>query len=586
LRPTNLKYLWADLIVEELVRCGVTVFCISPGARSTPLVLAAAEHNAVETVVHLDERGAAFYAVGYAKSTGRPAALICTSGTAVANCYPAVIEASASATPLVVLSADRPIELRDAGANQTIDQVGIFGKYTRWSFDLPSPNRDLPAEFVLTTVDQLAYRATRAPAGPVQLNCMFAEPLTPETDDSIPPGYLNGIDGWMQRTAPFTNYAIHRSLPDDVSLSEVSSALLNSKRGVIVAGSLDCRSNVGAVFNLASNLRMPLLADISSGLRFCESTRSNLVTHYDLFLRDEWSASNHQPDLVLHLGGPVVSKALMAYVNGSSAQHIVVERTPFRRDPGHTVAFRVEMEPLDFCERFASIKSTGDSGLLHRFRRADAASSQFLRDFDLISQMTSEFAVAYHLLGMLPSDSGLFLANSLAIRAADGCGMTGTKLIGVGVNRGASGIDGNLAAAVGFARGLGRRTALLIGDLALVHDISSLLLAKRSHVPVTIVLLNNDGGGIFSFLPIAKYRKHLDRFFEAPHGLDFRDAASLFDLRYFHPETVSQFRDCVAEAFDLTENSIVEVRIDRNGSPAVHQDIWNGAGEAASEALR
>lgn len=585
MKSPNIKYLWADLIIEELTRCGVSKFCISSGSRNSPLVLAAAENSKAETVVHLDERGAAFYALGCAKANGQPAVLICTSGTAVANYLPAVIEASTSSVPLIILSADRPVELRDTGANQTIDQVGIYGKYTRWSFDFPSPSYEVSAEFVLTTVDQMVYRAKRAPAGPVQLNCMFAEPLTPEADDSIPPGYPERIAGWNKADTPYTDYVPSRFVPVDSSLNSVRAALMRSKRGVIVCGRLDCFSDKSSIIKLAENLRMPPLADISSGLRFGNLSSDNLVTHYDLFLREALFTDSHRPDLILHFGGPVVSKVLNRYLEASSAEHIVVNRTPFRQDPGHSVKLRVEMEPGQFCETMADFEMSNDSDLLVALGKADVICSDCLGKLDLVNDLTNEFAVAFHLLKMLPDDSGLFLANSMPVRDADGCGITGPQSIHVGVSRGASGIDGNIATAVGFANGLGRRTTLLIGDLAFVHDINSLLLARNSPVPVTIVLLNNDGGGIFSFLPIAECGRHYEEFFGTPHGLDFKHAVSLFELEYFHAETVSQLREYAARSFEMPRSSVIEIKTERAQNLAQHQRIWRSVTESIREDL-
>jgi len=579
LKHANIKYLWTDLIIEELIRCGVRKFCISPGSRHTPLVLSAAENSRAETMVHPDERGAAYYAVGYAKATGCPAALVCTSGTAVANYLPAVIEASTSSVPLIILSADRPVELRDAGANQTIDQTGIYGKYVRWSFDLPSPNSEVPAEFVLTTVDQMVYRARREPSGPVQLNCMYAEPLTPEADDSIPHGYMDRVGGWRERDAPFTDYLPSRMEPDDASLDKVRSLLKRAERGLIVCGRLGCSGSEG-ILRLAERLGMPLLADISSNLRFGDAPKDNLITHYDLILREDRFAEKHKPDLILHLGGPVVSKVLNRYLEDSRAEHIVVDRTPFRQDPGHSVRLRVDMEPGRFAGHIADLKSDRSSDLLPVFRRADAICSGVLAKLEPVNHLDNEFVVAYHLLMMLPDDSGLFLANSMPVRDADACGVAGSQSIHVGINRGASGIDGNIAAAFGFANGLRKRVVLLIGDVAFVHDINSLLLAKKSSVPVTIVLFNNDGGGLFSFLPIAKYGKHFEQFFGAPHGLDFRHAASLFELEYFHPESISQLRDCAAKAFEMPRSSLIEVNTDRERNHVQHREIWGSVAEA------
>ena len=216
----GLNRIWSGLVIEELVRCGVTTLCISPGSRSAPLVIAAAENTRACTLIHTDERGAAFCAMGYAKATGRPAALICTSGTAVANYFPAVIEASQSAVPLLILSSDRPVELRDTRSPQTINQVNIFGDYLRWHFDLPAPDTAVLPSFLLTTVDQAVYRAVNRPAGPVQINCQFREPLISDLGKESWGTHLSVLDPWQKRGGPFTTYAKSESIPSLV-LQEV-----------------------------------------------------------------------------------------------------------------------------------------------------------------------------------------------------------------------------------------------------------------------------------------------------------------------------------------------------------------------------
>jgi 2-succinyl-5-enolpyruvyl-6-hydroxy-3-cyclohexene-1-carboxylate synthase len=238
------------------------------------------------------------------------------------------------------------------------------------------------------------------------------------------------------------------------------------------------------------------------------------------------------------------------------------------------------MEPAHFCEHLAGFESDHDSTILPVFRDLDSVLAEFLGGMDSEGDIEDEFSVVYHLLAHLPADTGMFLGNSMSIRDADSCGMTGSHEIRIGTNRGASGIDGNIATAVGFASGLGKRTTLLIGDLAFLHDINSLVLASRSRVPVTIVLLNNDGGGLFSYLPIAEYRKHFERFFGAPHGLDFAHAAALFNLEYSKPTTISQFRDCLGRAFAAERSSIIDIRMDRDSSFARHQTVWEKAAEA------
>src|SRR5215210_6586165 len=267
--------LWAYLIVEELLRCGVDFFCVAPGSRSTPLVAALAANEKARTLVHFDERGTAFAALGYARATGRPAAWITTSGTAVANGLPAVVEASTDGVPMILLTADRPPELRQTGANQTIDQPDIFGDYVRWRFDLPAPDPGIDPAMVLTTVDQAAYRASRAPQGPVHLNLMFREPFLLEGDEDA----LSGPSSWERSDEPYTRYAATKPAVDGMEIHKLWETLRPVRRGLVVAGRLASRKQGEAVLRLAEVLGWPLLPDIGSQVRLGADSQG-LVPHY------------------------------------------------------------------------------------------------------------------------------------------------------------------------------------------------------------------------------------------------------------------------------------------------------------------
>src|ERR671920_355220 len=270
--------LWANLIVEELVRCGVDFFCVAPGSRSTPLVAALAANDRARSLVHFDERGTAFAALGYARATGRPAAWITTSGTAVANGLPAVVEASTDGVPMILLTADRPPELRQTGANQTIDQPDIFGDFVRWRFDLPAPDPGMDPAMVLTTVDQAAYRAGRAPHGPVYLNLMFREPFLSDPEDEH---VLSGPSSWAQSDEPYTRYAATKSAVDWMGIQGLWETLRPVRRGLVVAGRLASRKQGEAVMRLADALGWPLLPDIGSQVRLGVV---GLASHYDALL--------------------------------------------------------------------------------------------------------------------------------------------------------------------------------------------------------------------------------------------------------------------------------------------------------------
>ena len=338
--------LWADLIVEELLRCGVGLFCVAPGSRSTPLVAALAANHKAESIVHFDERGTAFAALGYARATRLPAAWITTSGTAVANGLPAVVEAATDGFPMILLTADRPPELRQTGANQTIDQPDIFGDFVRWRFDLPAPSLDIDPATVLTTVDQAVYRALRAPSGPVHLNLMFREPLIPGPgEDGEAP---SGPDRWREKDGPYTRYAATKPAVGGAGIGALWEELRPVRRGLVVAGRLASREQGEAVEKLALSLGWPLLPDVGSQVRL-GGDRGN-VAFYDALLADEAFAGGHEPEAVLHVGGRSLSKRLEGFVvRGRPDPYMVVRENPFRLDPGHRVTHSVETDVVDFC---------------------------------------------------------------------------------------------------------------------------------------------------------------------------------------------------------------------------------------------
>ena len=580
----NLNRLWADLVVEELVRSGVGCFVLAPGSRSAPLVAAVAAHPQARHRMHFDERGTAFFALGYARAVGRPAAWITTSGTAVANGFPAVVEASVDGVPLLLLTADRPPELRGTGANQTIDQVKLFGDYVRWQFDLPAPTTDVRPEALLTTIDQAVYRMRRAPAGPVHLNAMFREPLAPERDGQDYHDYLAGLEVWGEQETPYTRYAA--SAPT-TSLDEVEAiweALRTVERGLLVAGRLPTSASHEAVRRLARGLGWPLLPDVGSGLRLGEGA-SGSVPYYDVLLASEAFASMHPPEAVLHVGGRSTSKRLLQFLDRHRpSPYVVVRESPERLDPNHQVTRYAEADVGRFCERLGDVVAqrpgSGSAAWQRSWQEASAAAGRALEHAFGEDDGLSEPAVARLISKSIPETHGLCLASSMPVRDMDAFAAPGGPNVPVASNRGASGIDGTVATAAGFAEGLGRPATLLIGDLALLHDLNSLALLRADGPPVVVVVLNNDGGGIFSFLPIAKHPEVFEPYFGTPHGLTFEAAARLFGLAYHHPVTAEGFERTYTSACGSGASALIEVTTERAANRALHGRLAEAVAEA------
>ena len=560
--------LWAYLIVEELLRCGVGFFCVAPGSRSTPLVAALAASEKARSLIHFDERGTAFAALGYARATGRPAAWITTSGTAVANGLPAVVEAATDGVPMVLLTADRPPELRQTGANQTIDQPDIFGDYVRWRFDLPAPDPDIDPAMVLTTVDQAAYRASRTPQGPVHLNLMFREPfLSGPEDEDIP----SGPASWVQGDEPYTRYAATKPAVDEMEIYRLWETLRPVKHGLVVAGRLTSRKQGEAVLRLAGTLGWPLLPDLGSQVRLGSE---GIAAHYDALVAGDSFAGSHVPEAVVHVGGRSLSKRLEQFLASSRPDpYVVVRENPFRLDPAHRVTHSVEANVLDFCtalvwaatEAPPAMNPLWTAGWLE-------ASEEVARHLEgIFSGEPNEPLVARLLSRNVPPDHGLVVASSMPVRDVDTYATTDGAPVPVAANRGASGIDGTVATAAGFARGLGRPVTLLIGDLALLHDLNSLAMLRDVHV--IVVVLNNDGGGIFSFLPIARHEEFFEPYFGTPQGVGFEPAAKMFGLAYEHPGTMEEFVEAYGSACARGSSSLIEVKTDRKENVTLHRRL-------------
>ena len=578
-RP-NLNHLWAALLVEEVVRQGTTFFAVCPGSRSTPLAVAAALNPRAEVLVHWDERAAAFAALGWGKATGRPAAVITTSGTAVANLLPAAVEARQAGVPLLLLTADRPPELRETGANQAIRQPGLFATVARWEADLGTPSADVDPAFVLTTVAEAVARARDG--GPVHLNGPFREPLAPTPDGADVPALLARLGGWVDGHDPYTRRLHPASRPE---VGDLAHRLDTVARGLVVLGPLDVTDTdtAPAAAEIAERLGWPLVADLLSGARLGrDGTAADLA-----LLSDRLRAE--PPEAVLQFGGRPTSKRLARWIaDARPALYVHVHPRAERIDPDHRVTHRLVAPTgpvaLALADALHAQVDRGPSPEAWRARwaaacgAARAAANAALDDSGL-----SEPQVARTLARSLPKGAGLVVAASMPVRDLDAFAEADGRGVVVAANRGASGIDGTVATAAGFARGRGLPTALLIGDLALLHDQTSLALL-RDGPPVVVVAVNNDGGGIFHQLPVARPdaldADTFERLFGTPHGLGFADAARQVGLAYHAPTTRAAFEATLAEAIASGGSALVEVRTDRAEQAALRRDIARAVSEA------
>jgi 2-succinyl-5-enolpyruvyl-6-hydroxy-3-cyclohexene-1-carboxylate synthase len=573
-------------MVEELVRLGVNPFFVAPGSRSTPLTVAAARHPDAHVVLHVDERGTSFAALGAGRLRRRPAAWITTSGTAVANGTPAVVEASMDDVPLLLLTADRPPERSDTGANQTIDQTKIYGDYVRWHASVPPPTASIDPSYVLTTMDQAVHRATRAPSGPVHLNCAFRKPLAPtQQDEAI--AVPEAVADWAEEDAPFTTYPASGPTPAPEAMAPIAAAVERTDRGLVVAGRLDTPVEAEAARRLSERLGWPLVPDITSHLRLGAARHPLSMPYTDLLLTSDAFQRQYAPEVVLQVGGRFASKRLRHYLRDHPpAVRAVVRPTPARADPDHRVTHHVESTVSGFGT--ALLERTGRAAEPSDWRSAWSTAhdraAQAIRTRTIDSDRLSEPVVAASISAAIPDEHTLVAANSMPVRDLNRHAVAEGAPVPVVANRGASGIDGTVATAAGAAHGRDAPVTLLIGDLALWHDLNSLALLRNQ--PVVVVVVNNDGGGIFHFLPIREHEDVFEPYFTTPQGRSFGEAAAAFDLSYEQPETPAGFRSAYAEACDRAGPTLIEVRTDRDENERLHTVLEQEVAEAVGTEIR
>lgn len=511
----------ALLLIKTLRDSGVKKFFISPGSRSAPLALAAREIARGDTEVHFDERGLGFYALGFAKASRDPVAVIVTSGTAVANLFPAVAEAGQAGIPFLVLTADRPPELKQCGANQTMPQSGIFSPHTVLDIELPLSDPGFSDDYLVSSASYAVFRARSDDKGPVQINCPIREP----SFSLFSPKYPERVPCVYEPTEP---------LPSSASFAEWSKILSSANSGILVLGSDAVETDAAPVIALAERIGFPIFSDIISGGRKIGSHDCH-IEYFPMLLK---LFPDIRIDTVLQIGDRIVSKTLASVIDNQTKHRLLVAPHTRRQDPSSSVTRRMQCRTDRFCntllsyvdfpvKRFASYwkqqSRLVEEILSEHFRKQEALTEPYLpfffRDF--------------------PS---LFLANSMPIRNADSFLFSPKGTPFLQANRGVSGIDGNIASAVGMAEGLQRPTIALIGDISCLHDLNSLSLLVKSRFPVYLVIVNNGGGGIFSFLPIAKKTEACAEMFTYEHGYSFKKAAEMFSLPFFSVNTCGELR--------------------------------------------
>jgi len=543
--------------VDELGRCGITDACTSPGSRCAPLVLALARDPALSAHSHVDERSSGFFAVGLAKASGRPVAITCTSGTAAANLAPAVVEADEARIPLIVLTADRPPELRDVGAGQAIDQIKLYGAAARWFFEVGTHEATPESlRWIRTLACRAVAEACGERPGPVHLNWALREPLVPSGAVAVPEG-RPGRRPWVTRERA------------DAPAADLSRLIDGRARGVIVAGRSD--RPLHALPALASACNYPLLADPLSGAR----TGDAAIAHYDLLLRDDSFASAQRPEVVIRVGDLPTSKQLRGWVADlDGTLQIAIDPEGAWQDPAAVVEHSLRASP-ELLAPPAAADPDWLAGWRERDARVGGAVSRTLRGGAL-----SELGVAQILGERLPADATLFVAASMPVREIEMVWPVRPTPARVLSNRGANGIDGTLSSAFGASTAGTGPVVALIGDVAFAHDIGGLLAATRLGLVITIVLLDNGGGGIFDHLAVAGESDVYEEHVATPTGIDFAAAAQVYGLDYAAPGSPGELERLLARGLaERSRATLLHVMVERAASVELHRRLVAAASQ-------
>ena len=548
---------WSKVILETLVRQGVTHFCIAPGSRSTPLTLEAVRlQNANRALchTHFDERGLGFFALGIAKSTKKPVAVIVTSGTAAANLYPAIIEARQSRVNLIVLTADRPPELLECGANQAILQENMFADYPLANLNLPRPSQDYAASWLISKIEHACHKQAEE-AGVIHINVPFAEPLYDANAEEIDVHpWLAPVQRWLSQNKSWTTYPA----PHQEVLIHEHWDHWRTKRGIIVAGRMPAEQAMG-IASWANTMGWVLLTDIQSGVEAS-------LPYADIWLANQTVKQKMlQADIVIQLGNRFISKRINQFLAEFKNEYWIVDENPQAVDPYHHSHTRFVAKIHHWLRAHPPLRQK--PWLLEAL-----ALSKFCATFieQQVGGNLNEAALAHHIERLLPNNGILFLGNSLFVRLVDAL----TKLpegYPIHTNRGASGIDGLLATVAGIGIGANQPVVALVGDTSALYDLNSLALFKKLTQPTILFIINNNGGAIFDMLPVDAEVK--DKFYRMPHHTEFSQVASMFDLKYARPYTWADLSSVLKQAYSRREATIIEIKVAPNDGSTIYKRL-------------
>ncbi|MCA1056792.1 2-succinyl-5-enolpyruvyl-6-hydroxy-3-cyclohexene-1-carboxylic-acid synthase [Rossellomorea aquimaris] len=550
--------------IDELTANGVEEVVISPGSRSTPLALLFTHHPGVRTYINVDERSAAFFGLGIAKAKNKPVVILCTSGTAAANYYPAVVEARYAKVPLIVLTADRPHELREVGAPQAINQIDLYGKHVKWSVDMALPE-STPGilKYAKASATRGVGLSLSAPAGPVHFNFPIREPLIPALED---------VTFTNNQSEKRVSSGVRGLTPD--MRDDLSRTLREKRDGLIICGPGLDPSALESITDFSEHYGFPIIADPLSQVRSGSHPKDGVIETYDAFLKVKEVNEELHPELIIRFGAMPVSKPLTLFLKGlKDIPHWVVSSGEEWQDPIARATEFIYCDERSFCmdlQTGAGINHE-EKEWMNKWKSVNDSSRRILKDGD---QPWNEGKAVKQLIEHLPDGASIFASNSMPIRYIDTYFFNSEKSVSVYANRGANGIDGVVSTALGMST-VQAPIYLLIGDLAFFHDLNGLLAAKKYNLDMTIVVMNNNGGGIFSYLPQASDGTHFEELFGTPMDLDFSSAAAFYGASYTLVKEEEEYSEALKHAEGQKGINIIEVLTNREENVAIHRKMWN-----------
>ena len=588
----NKNIAWAVSFVKELEAGGVKHACISPGSRNTPLTWAFAQNKNIKKYINIDERSSAFFALGIAKRTGTPVALVCTSGTAAVEFYPAIVEAYQQRIPLIICTADRPPELRNTGTNQTINQDNLYKNHIRFFADVGLPDMLLKkiSSLKKTTVNALEICCYKN-KGPVHLNFPFRKPFEPDTvTDNISKETKTLLAKTIYKST-FNN--AESNLSREKWFQDILEKLKHTQKGLIIVGPENYNNYFHRnVIKLSKALKYPLLADGCSQLRFLSTSgvhhptsfrlksrdTKNIVSNYEAMFRSRFTPEVYLPEIILHFGRTCTSKGMEDFYEKHSPLKIIINEEGDFFDPTRK-GKSYKNSPTHFCRSIIEcLKSEKDlrkeDGWFQSYIDADQLLEQLKHKILFNSRSLNEVRIINDLLEAIPENSSIMLSNSLPVRDFDYWASCSSRKLNVFNNRGASGIDGIISTALGIASVKKEPVFLITGDLAFYYDINALMISAKYFVPLIIILINNNGGGIFNSLPVSRYPDFLREYFIAPHNLDFEKFTKAFRIDYAKVKVWPSFKELLHKAVSKKKTFVIEIQTDAVRSLALRNQYW------------